>query len=236
MITETIKKRRSVRKFSNKKISDKVVKDCILNATLAPNSSNLQLWEFFHITDSNILDNLSKACLSQNAAKTAKQMVVIVTRKDLWRSRSKSNINFLFKQYKNGSISKKSHEKAKTYYNKIVPVLYSEFFGLLSLFRFLLVQLIGFFRPIYRQVTFIDKRIIAHKSAALAAQNFMLSMSYFGYDTCPMEGSDTLRVKKILKLSTESEINMIIACGIKSHDGVYSKRFRVPFEDVYNYI
>ena len=60
MITETIKKRRSVRKFSNKKISDKLVKDCILNATLAPNSSNLQLWEFFHITDSNVLHNLRK--------------------------------------------------------------------------------------------------------------------------------------------------------------------------------
>ena len=98
-----------------------------MNATLAPNSSNLQLWEFFHITDSNVLDNLRKACLSQNAA-TVKQMVVIVTRKDLWRSRSKSNVKFLFKEFKNGSISKKSHEKAKTYYDKIVPLLYTEFF------------------------------------------------------------------------------------------------------------
>ena len=30
-------------------------------------------------------------------------------------------------------------------------------------------------------------RIVAHKSAGLAAQNFMISMAAIGYDTCPME-------------------------------------------------
>ena len=29
---------------------------------------------------------------------------------------------------------------------------------------------------------------------------------------------------------------MIIACGIKDQDGIYSKRFRIPFDNVYNYI
>ena len=47
-----------------------------------------------------------------------------------------------------------------------------------------------------RQVTSTDTRIVAHKSAALATQNFMISMAGIGYDTCPMEGSDTLLVKK----------------------------------------
>jgi nitroreductase len=36
----------------------------------------------------------------------------------------------------------------------------------------------------------------AKKSAALAAQNFMISMAAVNYDTCPMEGFDSLRVKK----------------------------------------
>jgi len=83
---------------------------------------------------------------------------------------------------------------------------------------------------------FSDLRVITHKSVALAAENFMLSMAEYGYDTCPMEGSDTNRVKKILKLPRKAEITMIIGCGIRAENGIYSERFRVPFEDVYKKI
>ena len=31
----------------------------------------------------------------------------------------------------------------------------------------------------------------------------------------------------------KSEINMVIGCGIRSEEGVYGKRFRIPFEEVY---
>jgi nitroreductase len=39
-----------------------------------------------------------------------------------------------------------------------------------------------------------DMRIVA-QSAALAAQNFMISMAAVNYDTCPMEGFDSLSKK-----------------------------------------
>ena len=99
--------------------------------------------------------------------------------------------------------------------------------------KYLNVSLIGLFRPIYRQVKHSDMRVVVHKSAALAAQNFMLSMVAYGYDTCPMEGFDSLRVKKVLKLPYNTEINMILGCGIRSPKGIYSEQFRVPFEKVY---
>ncbi len=89
------------------------------------------------------------------------------------------------------------------------------------------------YKPIYRQTRLSDMRIVAHKSAGLAAQNFMTSMAAIGYDTCPMEGSDTLRVKQILKLPRGAEINMVISCGIRDDKGIYGPRFRVPFEEVY---
>ena len=89
------------------------------------------------------------------------------------------------------------------------------------------------FRPIYRQVTKSDMRVVAHKSTALAAQNFMLSMTSKGYDTCPMEGFDSLRVKKTLSLPNRAEINMIISCGIRDEKGVYGDQIRVPFNEVY---
>lgn len=95
-VTEAINYRRSVRKFDpNKEIDSKIVKKCIENAVLAPTSSNLQLWEFFHITNKELLIKLSKTCFNQPAASTAKQIIVVVTRKDLWKKRANQNINFL---------------------------------------------------------------------------------------------------------------------------------------------
>ena len=83
------------------------------------------------------------------------------------------------------------------------------------------------------RVTKSDMRVVAHKSTALAAQNFMLSMTSKGYDTCPMEGFDSLRVKKTLSLPNRAEINMIISCGIRDEKGVYGDQIRVPFNEVY---
>lgn len=53
------------------------------------------------------------------------------------------------------------------------------------------------------------------------------------YDTCPMEGADTLRIKKLLKLPIGAEINMVVSCGIRLPKGFYGDRFRVPFTEVY---
>ena len=70
-----------------------------------------------------------------------------------------------------------------------MPLTYKRCFGLLGLFRKILAQIIGLFRPMVRQVTEADERIVVHKSCALAVQTFMLAMSEQGYDTCPLEVS-----------------------------------------------
>ena len=231
-VTDAIEFRRSVRKFDPKKdLNIDIVKKCIINATLAPTSSNLQLWEFYHITDKNLLGKISECCFSQPAAKTAKQIVVTVVRKDLWKSRA--NDNLIFFKSKKDSLSEKQFNLTKRYYKKVIPFVYKDFFGILSLCKYLFAYIVGFFRVMYRQLNRSDSRIIAHKSAALASQNFMISMAGFSYDTCPMEGFDSVKVKRILNLNSKSEINMIIGCGIRLEEGVYGERFRIPFEKVY---
>ncbi len=236
-VTDAINYRRSVRMFkSDEEIDNKKVRACLKNATLAANSSNLQLWEFYHISDASILKEMSEACLGQNAAKTAKQMVVVVTRKDLWKKRAKANIHFLKSIYGDKPTAEytKREKFALNYYQKLIPTVYSDFWGLLGWLKYIIFQIVGLFKPTYRQVRHADMRIVAHKSAGLAAQNFMVSMAALGYDTCPMEGSDTLRVKNILELPRGAEINMVIACGIREEKGVYGPRFRIPFEEVYH--
>ena len=115
-----------------------------------------------------------------------------------------------------------------------MPTIYGfDNFGILSSIKKISTWVSGIFRPIYRQVSLSDMRIVTHKSAGLAAQNFMLSMAEVEYDTCPMEGFDSRLVKKALGLPKKAEINMILACGKRSETGVYGKRFRVPFGEVY---
>jgi len=238
-VTEAIQYRRSVRVFDNDiEIDSEKVKNCIENAVLAPTSSNLQLWEFYHVTDETILKQLTEACLGQNAAKTAKQLVVVVTRKDLWKQRAKANVGFYKGLFGDKPMKEYSRREkfAINYYQKLIPTIYPDFLGIYGWLKYAVFNCIGLFRPIYRQVRLSDLRIVAHKSAGLAAQNFMISMAAIGYDTCPMEGSDTLRVKKILKLPRGAEINMIIGCGVRSESGIYGPRFRVPFERTYTKI
>lgn len=235
-VSEAIAYRRSCRVYKNDPIDSQKVKKCLENATLAPTSSNLQLWEFYHITDKEKIKELAKACFNQNAAKTAQQLVVIVTRKDLWRKRAKANINFLNAAFNKPNLEphlQKRKTMATNYYKKLIPTVYADFLGIFGYIKFITFQIVGLFKPVYRQVRQSDMRIVAHKSAGLAAQNFMISMAAIGYDTCPMEGSDTLRVKNILNIPSSAEINMIIGCGIREDKGIYGPRFRVPFEDVY---
>ena len=235
-VSEAIAYRRSCRVYKDKPIDTQKVKQCIENAVLAPTSSNLQLWEFYHVTNKDILSKLAKACFDQNAAKTAQQLVIVVARKDLWRERCRANIDFLNNAFDRPDLDERLHKRKKmalTYYQKLMPFTYFDFLGIFGMIKYLAFQIVGLFRPIYRQARLSDMRIVAHKSAGLAAENFMISMAAIGYDTCPMEGSDTLRVKQILDLPRGAEINMVIGCGIRDDKGIYGPRFRVPFEDVY---
>jgi nitroreductase len=236
-VSEAIHYRRSVRIYDPEKpIETSLVKKCIEQASLAPNSSNMQLWEFYHITTKDIIDKIAPLCFNQNAAKTAQQLVVFVVRKDLWKKRAKANLGFVDKTFGNNTPKSEQSGREKmvrNYYGKVIPFAYGDFLGILGWIKYLIVVITGFFRPIYREVREKDMRIVAHKSAGLAAQNFMLSMAGIGYDTCPMEGSDTWKVKRVLGLPYGAEINMIVSCGIRSEKGVYGERFRVPFEEVY---
>lgn len=66
----------------------------------------------------------------------------------------------------------------------------------------------------------------AHKSTALACENLMLSLRAYGYDSCPMEGIDSKRIKALLGLKNPAEISMVISAGKRAENGVYGKQVR----------
>lgn len=240
-LQEVLDYRRSVRVYDKQQKLDSLkVKECIRLATLAPNSSNMQLWEAYHVTNPDTIQRLAVASLNQTAVSTADELVVFVTRKDLYKKRIKAILEFENDNIRRNSPQERQAKRIKDremYYGKLMPFLYASFFGSLGAFRKLMVSSIGLFRPMAREVSENDVRVVVHKSCALAAQTFMIAMANEKYDTCPLEGFDSARVKKILNLPCGAEVNMIVSCGIrKGNEGIWGERFRIPFEEVYKKI
>jgi nitroreductase len=166
-------------------------------------------------------------------------MVVFVTRQDLYRKRAAKILDLETQNILKNTPDVKQAKRIKTrklYYGKVMPFLYMSFFGFLGIIRKIFVNIIGLFRPIVYQVSENDMRVVVHKTCALAAQTFMLAMANEKYDTCPMEGFDSKKVKGILKLPYGAEINMVVSCGIRDEHGVWGDRIRVPFDEVYRKI
>lgn len=78
--------RRSVRRFDDTPLPEAVLNDCVDMALLAPNSSNLQPWEFHIVKTPALKGKLAEACLNQNAARTAQAMVVMIARTETWQA------------------------------------------------------------------------------------------------------------------------------------------------------
>jgi len=227
-----IDRRRSNRRFDPLvEVPDDVIKRSIERAILSPNSSNMQLWEFYWIKNEEEKKKYEALCLGQSAAKTAKQIVVFVTRKDLWKKRAKWNYDRL-KAGISGEPSK-LEKRGLDYYGKLMPLAYrSDIFGFFAFVRRCISFFMGLSKPFMRFGGKADQRITVHKSCALAAQTFMLSIAAEGFESCPMEGFDQVRVKKALNLPAGAEINMIISVGKGTEQGIWGPRFRVAYEEV----
>ena len=229
---EIVQRRRSNRKFdANVNVPDSVIEQAIQQAILAPTSSNMQLREFYWIKSEEVKKEMAANCLGQNAAATAKHLLVVVTRLDLWKQRAKWNLNII-KESVQGEPTK-MQKRGLDYYGKLMPVVYSsDWFGLFTVVRKVISFFGGLTKPFYRMGGKADQRVVAHKSAGLAAQTFMLSIAAADFDSCPMEGFDEKRVKKSLGLPCGAEINMIIGVGKGTPEGIWNPRLRLPYEEV----
>ena len=221
---KVVESRRSVRIYDQTKVKESDMMQCLELALLSPNSSNLQPWEFYWVKDPNKKNKLIDYCLGQPAAKTAQELIVCVARPDHWKLNTKIMLD-MFKE-------KDLPDAVSTYYKKIVPLAYNQgFLGLFGIIKKISIFFIGLRKSIPREPTSInDMKIWAHKSTALACQTLMLALRAFGYDSCPMEGIDSLRIKKMLKLPKKAQICMVISAGKRAHNGVYGKRFRLNKE------
>ncbi len=224
--------RRSVRKYdSEAEFNHQDVADALELALLSPNSSNMQMWEFHRVIDADKRAQLAEICMGQNAAKTANELVAVVVTPHNWKQRAEMNAEVVRKAFEGREDA--TSRGALKYYGKLIPFVYrNDKLGLIGLGRKLLSAFIGRKKPMVREVSKEDVRVCLHKSAALASMTFMYAMKDKGYDTCPMEGFDSVRAKNLLGLRNSDQICMIIGCGVAAKDGVYGERHRVSSSEV----
>lgn len=114
-----------------KPIDTEKVKHCLELATLAPNSSDMQLWEFYHITEPELLAKISRDCLGQKAASTASQIVIFVVRRDWYKKHARFVLNFERENIRHYSPKERQAKRIKDreiYYGILMPFVYARFF------------------------------------------------------------------------------------------------------------
>lgn len=219
---KVVRSRRSTRAYTIEPIPESVMRRCLELALLAPNSSNLQAWEFYWVRDESKKKELARLCLNQPTATTAAELIVCVARLDTW----KAHANLMLEKFE--VMTPPPPERVLEYYRKLVPLAYGQGpFYLFGPFKKLLISLLALRRPMPRgPAGKADMRVWAHKSTALACENLMLSLRAFGYDSCPMEGIDERRIQKLLNLPRAAEVCMVISAGKRAPNGIYGPQFR----------
>lgn len=216
-----VQTRRSVRIFEHNPIPEHIMNSCFDLALLAPNSSNLQPWEFYWVRSHAKKNALVEACLSQPAAKTAAELIVFVSRIDSWKKNRKKMLEIL-------ESKPKVPDQAIDFYKRLVPFAYTQgLFNLIGLLKKIAIFIYGLRKAAVREPTSKSEMIIwATKSTCLACENFMLALRAYSYDSCPMEGFDSKRIKKILNLPNDAYVTMVIGAGKRASNGIYGPRIR----------
>ncbi len=223
---EVIKKRRSIRRYKETPVPETVIERALEMAVLAPNSSNTQTWDFYWVRTPEKKTALVKACFSQSAARTAAELVVVVASPTRWRRSQPYLIEWV--------RSVRAPKSVILYYEKLIPTMYRwGFLNCIGYTKWIGLTVAGLFRPVPRGPnTRRDIQEVSIKSAALAAENFVLAITAQGYATCMMEGFDEWRVKRLLGLGWSDRVVMVIAVGEEADRGTWGPQYRIPIENV----
>jgi nitroreductase len=212
---KVVRTRRSVRAYLPEPIPDAVLDACFDLALLAPNSHNLETWQFIDVRSPEKLGRLRHYCLDQPPAMQAPSLIVAVARPDFWPLGRRLMLEALAKE--DGAAPELVQK-----YRTLIPLIFEDGpFHVLAPFKRLAFWGIGLFKPFWRvDVGRAGQELWATKTAALACQNLMLALRAAGYDSCAMEGFDEPRVKRLLNLPRAARIVMVIAAGRRAHGGV----------------
>ncbi|NNE80316.1 MAG: hypothetical protein HKN18_08605 [Silicimonas sp.] len=226
---KTVRGRRAIRIFDGNPIPEDVMRDCLRDAVLAPSASNLQSYELIWVRDDDVKKQIAGLCLDQPSVTTAGDLVVVVSRVDLWRSHLEKLVALMTEDGK-----KPLKGPIRDYYENIVPMLMrTDRFGFNNFFRRVMFWYKRRSEPTVNEpIRRADHRVYGHIQASLAAENLMLSLAAHGYESCPVGGIDKRAIGTLLNIPSSGEVTMVIGAGTGKPEGLFSARLRLPYDDL----
>lgn len=214
--------RRSVRAYQPDAIPDEVLDKCLDLALLAPNSHNLEPWQFIEVRDPAKLARLRILCLNQLAAREAPHLIVAVARPDFWRMGRRLMQAAIESDAPGMHLPEDVRVALRAKYRFIIPMIFQDGpFHILGPLKRFILWAIGLFTISWRfDAGRAGQTLWATRTTALACQNLMLALRAAGFDSCPMEGFDEPRVKRLLGLPGPARIVMVLAAGRRADGGV----------------
>ncbi|HUO09793.1 MAG TPA: nitroreductase family protein [Phycisphaerae bacterium] len=213
--------RRAVRNFKPDPLPEGMLDRLLEAARWAPSGYNLQPTHFVTVSDPALKPGLRVACMNQKQIEQAPATVLFLG------DRRVATNNFrmmLAHEEEAGSL----HPKYRATLEKFVPLAFHTGpVGLGWIWKATLPPMMRLGVPT-PELPAIHRRYWLAKQVSLSAMVFMLAATAAGLGTCPMEGFDEARVKRLLKIPGHMVVVMVIPVGY-SADGP-QKRTRLPLE------
>lgn len=218
--------RRAVKDFETIPIPDQDIQDILEEALLAPSSVNAQPYEIYWMKSPELKAAVAKACNGQRAALQASTLFVFVSGTGIAKKTLKSYAIHT-------QQSPLSTEKSRAFHRGVIKKM-SGFLKIAPLVIWTpIVGFVSWFLPAISILPFgaLGIRNWTAKNSIFAAQNLLLAAAAKGYDTCPMEGFNAVKIASLLNLPYGSVIPVVIAFGKKSETARIEPQWRRSFGD-----
>jgi nitroreductase len=218
------RRRRATRHFAPGPIDPALVDRLLGIAQWAPSGYNLQPTRFVVVTGATLRPALRAACMDQPQIEEAP--VVVVFAGD-HRAYEKAFEETLATDVAAGATT----PEYVALLRKFVPLAFARGpLGLGWLWKTTLLPLVRLVRPV-PALPAVQKRVWLAKQVSLAVMNFLLAAEAAGLHTLPMEGFDTARVRRALRLPDSWEPLIVVPLG-RARPGPPPKKSRLPLERV----
>ena len=215
--------RRAVRQFKPDPLPEGTLDRLLDAARWAPSGYNLQPTSFVVVTGQDSKASLCKACMNQRQINDAPAIVVFLGNRRVAQHHFEK---VLAADYEAGAINE-TYEKLM---RKFVPLAMSTSpMGLGWFGKAAFGPLMGLFTPM-PMMPAVHRHYWLGKQASLCAMNFMLAAHAAGLATCPMEGFDTRRVRKLVAAPSYMLPVLVVPVGYAESDGLVKSR--LPLGDL----
>jgi nitroreductase len=203
---QLIQSRRAVRDFDTTPLDPQTLHLLLDAARWAPSGYNLQPTHLIVAQKPELRRRLQWACLDQRQPAEAPAVVIFAGDREVLKHHFRT---VLAMDRETGAID----EKYETLLRQVVPLAFKTGPAKLNwLWKALLPPLARCFRGV-PSIPAVERRYWLAKQAGMAAMNFMLTAHAAGLATCPMEGFDPRRLRRVLALPSHVEPILVVPVG-----------------------